>query len=47
VHKTGLGIIEVDIDVGEKLFIRQKIVLEGSAKGQLALIVPYRLQESG
>jgi len=39
--------MDVDIDVGEDVFIRQKTVLTESAMGQLALIDIYRLYESG
>jgi hypothetical protein len=39
--------MDVDIDVGENVFIRHKIVLTENAVGQLALIDNYRIYEGG
>jgi hypothetical protein len=39
--------MDVDIDVGENVFIRHKIVLTKNAVGQSALIDIYRICEGG
>jgi hypothetical protein len=42
-HEKWLRIVDVDIEVREKVFLRQKIVLTEGVMGQLALIDIYRL----